>query len=90
MTNTEVVQRALEAFGRGDVAAVLECLAEDADFDEPKPAEGSLRKHTTSAQVRSYAVPGVPSINTQRAVARRSTGCRGCSPPVASRPSGST
>ncbi len=33
MTNTEVVQKIYEAFGRGDVPAILERLADDVDWE---------------------------------------------------------
>jgi uncharacterized protein len=38
MTNTEIVKGMYEAFGRGDIPALLNSLSEDADWTCPGPA----------------------------------------------------
>jgi ketosteroid isomerase-like protein len=40
MGNLESVQAVYEAFGRGDVPAILEVLSDDVEWDEDAPAYG--------------------------------------------------
>lgn len=40
MTNVESIQALYDAFGRGDVAAILDQLADDVEWDQDAPAYG--------------------------------------------------
>ena len=53
--NTELVQQAYAAYGRGDVDAVLACMAADVDWEIPAvPALSFTGKRQGHAQVAEY------------------------------------
>ena len=82
MSNVETVQAMYDAFGRGDIAAIIDQLADDVEWDRDAPGYGvPIYEPGTGRSTRSASSPRSPgtsssSVRADELPQRRESGGR--------------